>query len=212
MSGKRIVSIIAVVLNFVVCFAFLGKIPDMISLGGNNGSLPKIYLYAFPLLNLIVTFSFSVFEKLLSLRKVDFDENELKNKPIFDNIDTSISVILLYFTMLILYVFLGYYIEIEKFAFSCIGALFIIIADNMNEDKKFASIRTPWTLKSKYVLKKSITFAKFMFVILGILNTLIIFIGSINIIIYYLITISFIFMIYLFSYLCYVTADVDEFY
>lgn len=77
---------------------------------------------------------------------------------------------------------LGYGIPFQKVVPVLVGILFIVLGNFMTQLRHnyFIGIRTPWTLSSEYVWKKTHRFGGYVFVVIGLVPLSSIFIGALG--------------------------------
>lgn len=75
---------------------------------------------------------------------------------------------------------LGYDIPFQKVVPVLLGIMFIVFGNFMTQIRHnyFFGIRTPWTLASEYVWKKTHRFGGYVFVVIGLVPLITTFIGS----------------------------------
>ncbi len=98
---------------------------------------------------------------------------------------------------------LGYHVPFQKVVPALIGILFIVLGNYMTQIRPnyFIGIRTPWALASEHVWKKTHRFGGYVFVIIGVLPIVSIFIGTIAMYLFLGAMIIGVVLIYLYSYL-----------
>ncbi len=202
MKGKRHLIYTIVALNFILCYLFFKGLPDMLPFGiifnsGNIVPINKLFIYVLP--------SFNVF--VLCLTRLVCKLSPKRSHEIIRDFEVVFSMIILYFTLLLIRSYNINGVNIEKFVYVLIGALYIYTADFIRIDGRYSGIATPWTIKSIYVKKMTVNFSKFVFLALGAVNICVIFFIRFNIIYYYLITLAFIASIYIYSFICFKNVE-----
>ncbi len=135
--------------------------------GNVNGYMSKfwgIFLLPFISLGLLLIF--------LAIPKIDpLKSNIKKFKKQYDSFVTITMLFMLYIYASIIVYNLGYPININKTIIPAIALLFIYLGSIMKEIRKnwFIGIRTPWTLSSDHVWKKTHELGSILFTISGLI-------------------------------------------
>lgn len=103
-----------------------------------------------------------------------------KHSGAFSIINSVIILFLVITNLLGLFSGLGYDIPFQKVVPVLLGILFIVLGNFMTQIRHnyFFGIRTPWTLASEYVWKKTHRFGGYVFVVIGLVPLITTFIGS----------------------------------
>jgi uncharacterized membrane protein len=98
---------------------------------------------------------------------------------------------------------LGYPIPFQKVVPVLLGILFIVLGNFMTQIRHnyFIGFRTPWTLASEYVWKKTHRFGGYIFVIIGLVPLSAIFLGALGLYLFFGAMVVGTALIYLYSYL-----------
>ncbi|MED3563961.1 SdpI family protein [Bacillus xiapuensis] len=98
---------------------------------------------------------------------------------------------------------LGYHVPFNKVTPLLFGVLFIVLGNYMAQIRHnyFIGFRTPWTLASEYVWKKTHRVGGYVFVIVGLISLIASFLGSIGMQLFFAALVIGVVSVYLYSYL-----------
>lgn len=172
---KNWVSLLLVVLSFIVSVVFYGSLPEEMVIHWNaagepDGFASKLWAVSFGPLTMIL-----LFVLLTVVPKIDpKKENYSKFKHTYSLIVNAIMMFMLLIHISSIGYGLGYDIKINFIVPLFVGVLFIVLGNYMPKIKPnyFAGIRTPWTLDSEDVWKRTHRFSGKVFVGMGILMLL----------------------------------------
>jgi len=164
--------IFLIVVSFALSAFFYNQLPTMLPSHWNvhgqvNGYMPKnIALFIVPALILVFAALFILLPKIDPLRK-----NYKAFMLYFEGFIFLLVLFLFYIHSLIILAGLGYKINMNYCLVPAISVLFLYIALLMKKAKRnwFVGIRTPWTLSSDLVWKKTHALASKLFVLYAFL-------------------------------------------
>ena len=172
-SDKNIhFGIIAIILlSFILAAYYYPVMPDRMishwnSAGQPNGYMTKCWaLYLMPSISVILYLLFLLLPKIDPMKK-----NFEKFRDWFDGFILVIITFLFYVYLLSLIANLGFVFNMTTMVMPAMGLLFIYIGYMMEHVKKnwFVGIRTPWTLSSDVVWKKTHMLAGKLFKMAGV--------------------------------------------
>jgi len=180
-SKLNLFSLAIVILSFVIAIFSYSYLPEKIishwgADGNPNGYMTKsLGLFLMPLLSIIMLFLFYILPKIDPLKK---NYNEFKYY--YELIIFTILLFLFYIFLLTIIWNLGFAYNMNLMIIPAIGLLFIIIGNVLNKTKRnwFFGIRTPWTISSDKVWKKTHELGSKLFIVSGILTIIGAFFGA----------------------------------
>lgn len=169
---SEIIPILTVIAGIIFGIYFYFTLPDVVASHWNfkgevDGYSSKLFTVVFFPIMFIGLYLMFYFLPYFDPKKERYQE--------FKNIYHIFKTIILFFLLSIFIIVgltnLGYNINIGKIIPALIGILFIIIGKYMEKIKPnwFLGIRTPWTLSSETVWKKTHRFGSWVFIALGII-------------------------------------------
>lgn len=165
-------SILLVIAMALLAFYFNGILPDQVITHWNSAGEPddwgskEFHVWFFPLLTIGIYFLFKYLPKM---------DPKKKNYASFDATYHAFRLLIIAFfvTMFVLtsLINLGYNIDMTQSITLAIGLLFIFIGYLLKDVKQnwFMGIRTPWTMSSEFVWKKTHQMASKIFMMAGFL-------------------------------------------
>lgn len=180
-SKANVVSIVEVILGFFITFLFYSKIPNMVPIHWDINMQPNGYMqkpwgaFFAPLMNLALFFIF------LLIPKIDPKKQNYKDfRKSYDVIRVLMHTMALFVQVLIILWSLHVGLNFALFGqiFGCI--VFIILGNYLSTVKfnYFVGVRTPWTLASENVWKRTHRIMGYTCVILSIIGLVLVFILS----------------------------------
>jgi len=165
-------ALIFILIMFILAFYFYGHLPDkVISHWGADGqadgySSKNFHTFFFPLLTIGIYLLFKYLPKIDPKRR-NYEKFDLSYHGF------RLVIIAFFVAMFIIssLINLGYNINISVAVSNLVGVLFIfigLIIKNI-EQNWFMGIRTPWTLSSETVWKKTHALAQKVFILMGII-------------------------------------------
>jgi uncharacterized membrane protein len=158
--GKKIHAVIIalIVISFIIGAYFYPQMPDRMmshwdAAGQVNGDMGKFWaLFLMPVITVLMYLMFLVIPKIDPLKK-----NIDKFRAYFDLFILMLVVFFFYVYMLTIAANLGYAFNMTSAMIPGVGVLFIFIGGMLQHAEKnwFIGIRTPWTLSSDKVWKKT---------------------------------------------------------
>lgn len=194
-------SILILLIN-VIAMPFL---PDKVPVHWNfNGEVDRygskteqLFLGALPL----ILFLFLQYLPRLDPKKASFQ----RHSKAYSIINFLVIIFLAAMNMIVLGSALGFNVKISLLVPPLLGILFIGIGNYMSQIRPnyFIGFRTPWTLSSEYVWKKTHRFGGFVFILIGVISIAMTFFGG-KLIFYFLPFMALgLFAIYVYSFLVY---------
>ncbi len=161
-----------VLLSFAVSFYFYPQLPEKIPSHWNaSGEIDayankEVSLFIIPIITLLIVLLFTVLPKIDPLKK-----NYAAFMPYFRGFILIFVVFMLYLHALMIASGLGFIIKMNYWLMPAISALFLYMAVLLKKAKRnwFVGIRTPWTLSSDSVWKKTHALASKLFILYAIL-------------------------------------------
>jgi uncharacterized membrane protein len=173
-----IITFIPLIVNLIAYPHMPDKIPVHWGINGDpnryGSKVEQLTLSALPL----VMFLFLNFLPSIDPKK----ESYKKHDTAFSAINFVIILVLIILNLTGLFSALGYNMQFQKIVPMLLGLLFIVLGNFMTQLRHnyFFGIRTPWTLASEYVWKKTHRFGGYVFVVIGLVPLSSIFIGPIG--------------------------------
>ncbi|PJA63750.1 MAG: hypothetical protein CO160_02090 [Candidatus Portnoybacteria bacterium CG_4_9_14_3_um_filter_43_11] len=177
MDNKKtnLIIISVIILSFLSAFYLYPKLPDRVashwnSQGQVDDYLPKIWgVFLMPAITLAIFLLFLLIPRIDPLKK-----NIAKFRNYFNWLIILIVVFLLYVYSLTVFWNLGYRFNMTLFMTPAIGLLFFYIGVILKHAERnwFIGIRTPWTLSSDIVWKKTHQLGAKLFKVAGIIAIL----------------------------------------
>jgi uncharacterized membrane protein len=173
-----ILSFIPLIVNLIAYPHMPNKIPVHWGVTGEpnryGSKMEQIMMSALPL----VLFIFLNFLPSIDPKK----ESYKKHTGAFSAINFVIILFLIIMNLLGLFSALGYNMHFQKVLPVLLGILFIVLGNFITQLRHnyFFGFRTPWTLASEHVWKKTHRFGGYVFVVIGLVPLSSIFIGSIG--------------------------------
>jgi len=177
MDNKKtnLIIISVIILSFLSAFYLYPKLPDRVashwnSQGQVDDYLPKIWgVFLMPAITLAIFLLFLLIPRIDPLKK-----NIAKFRNYFNWLIILIVVFLLYVYSLTVFWNLGYRFNMTLFMTPAIGLLFFYIGVILKHAERnwFIGIRTPWTLSSDVVWKKTHQLGAKLFKVAGIIAIL----------------------------------------
>lgn len=132
-------------------------------------------------------------------------ESYKKHAKAFGMINFGIILFISCINMAALFSSLGFDVPTEKVLPILLGILFIVLGNYMSQIRHnyFFGIRTPWTLASEHVWKKTHRFGGYVFVLIGFVSLISIFINSVGMIIFFGALVIGTMVVILYSYIIY---------
>ena len=169
------VPILFILLGLVVSFYFYSLFPDRVATHWNAAGVPDGYssrafaAYFFPLLNIVI-YLLMLFIPYLDPRKKNYD----KFQGVYHIVKGALIIFLTITYLIIGLNGLGQNIPVNVVIPLAMGLLFIIIGNYLTRIKPnwFFGIRTPWTLSSDEVWRKTHNYGAKIFVFGGLLMIL----------------------------------------
>ena len=171
-----VITFIPIIVNLIAYPHMPDKIPVHWGITGEpnryGSKMEQLTLSALPL----VLFLFLNYLPSIDPKK----ESYKKHTGAFSIINFVIILFLIITNLLGLFSALGYNIHFQKVVPVLLGILFIVLGNFMTQLRHnyFFGFRTPWTLASEYVWKKTHRFGGYVFVVIGLVPLSSIFIGS----------------------------------
>lgn len=194
-----IVSLIPLIIDLLAYPHMPNKIPVHWGITGEpnryGSRMEQISTGAIP----FVLFLFLNFIPSIDPKKESFK----KHSGAYSIINFIIILIIGCMNMIGLFSALGYPIAFQKVVPVLLGILFIVLGNYMTQIRHnyFVGFRTPWTLASEYVWKKTHRFGGYIFVITGLVALSSLFLGSLGMYLFFGAMGIGIVLIYLYSYL-----------
>lgn len=177
MDNKKtnLIIISVIILSFLSAFYLYPKLPDRVashwnSQGQVDDYLPKIWgVFLMPAITLAIFLLFLLIPRIDPLKK-----NIAKFRNYFNWLIILIVVFLLYVYSLTVFWNLGYRFNMTLFMTPAVGLLFFYIGVILKHAERnwFIGIRTPWTLSSDVVWKKTHQLGAKLFKVAGIIAIL----------------------------------------
>lgn len=173
-----IITFIPLIVNLIAYPHMPDKVPVHWGITGDpnryGSKMEQLTLSALPL----VLFLFLNYLPSIDPKK----ESYKKHDNSFSIINFVIILVLIIFNLTGLFSALGYNIQFQKIVPVLLGVLFIVLGNFMTQLRHnyFFGIRTPWTLASEYVWKKTHRFGGYVFVLIGLVPLSSLFIGPIG--------------------------------
>lgn len=177
----RPVAYMLVAVAFLMAFILYPSLPDPMpthwnSAGEVNGYMSKTYgLFIFPIIMLVLVILFRILPKLDPLKK-----NYHMFKPHYDHFILIITGFMFYVYLLTILFSLGFKFNMTLFMMPGLAVMFFYIGILLEHSKQnwFIGIRTPWTLSSEIVWKKTHWLAAKLFKIAGVIALFSVFFGT----------------------------------
>lgn len=201
-----IISIIPLIVNILVFPHLPDRVPVHWGITGEpnryGSKAEQIVLSALPL----VIFLFLNFIPSIDPKKASYK----KHAGAFSAINFVIILFIAVMNMIGLLSALGYPVAFQKVVPVLLGILFIVLGNFMTQLRHnyFVGIRTPWTLASEYVWKKTHRFGGYVFVITGLVPITSIFFGALGMYLFFAALAVGIVVIVLYSYVVYKKTNV----
>lgn len=173
-----IISFIPLILNLIAFSHMPNKIPVHWGPTGEpdryGSKMEQLTMSALPL----VLFMFFNFLPSIDPKR----ESYKKHSGAFSIINFVIIMFLILMNVMGLFSALGYNIQFSKVTPVLLGLMLIVFGNFMTQIRHnyFFGIRTPWTLASEYVWKKTHRFGGYVFVVIGLVPLSSLFIGPIG--------------------------------
>jgi uncharacterized membrane protein len=173
-----IITFIPLIVNLIAYPHIPDKVPVHWGITGDpnryGSKMEQLTMSALPL----VLFLFLNFLPSIDPKK----ESYKKHDSAFSIINFVIILFLIILNITGLFSALGYNIQFQKVVPILMGILFIVLGNFMTQLRHnyFFGIRTPWTLASEYVWKKTHRFGGYVFVVIGLVPLSSLFIGPIG--------------------------------
>ncbi len=169
---SEVLSVLAILATLIAAPFFYLRFPNLVpthwGLDGvaNGWSRGYVAAFLFPVIILLVYLLMTYLPKI-DPKKKNYEEFE----GVYALIKTVIVVFLALMYFLSSLMDLGYNLRVDVIAPCLVGIIIIIIGSCLDKVKSnwFIGVRTPWTLSSEEVWKKTHHFSKFVFVIGGAL-------------------------------------------
>lgn len=171
-----VITFIPIIVNLIAYPHMPNKIPVHWGITGEpnryGSKMEQLSLSALPL----VLFLFLNYLPSIDPKK----ESYKKHSGAYSIINFVIILFIIMTNLLGLFSALGYNIQFQKVVPVLLGILFIVLGNFMTQLRHnyFFGIRTPWTLASEYVWKKTHRFGGYVFVIVGLIPFSSLLIGS----------------------------------
>jgi len=171
-SVSYIVSLVLIVLSFALGACFFEQLPEQMASHWNfagevDGYLSKLWgVILLPLMALVMVLIFWLIPKIDPLKK-----NIDKFRGYYNVLIVIITVFFTYIHVLMLVMNLGYDLALEYWLMPMLGILFWFMGYFLQKTKQnwFVGIRTPWTLSSPMVWKKTHALGSKVFYVYGFL-------------------------------------------
>lgn len=171
-----VVSLIPLLINMIAYPHMPNRIPVHWGINGEvdryGSKMEQIAMGALP----IVIFIFFNFLPAIDPKR----ESYKKHGNAYSVINFIIILFLSCLNLAGLFSALGYQVPFQKVLPALMGIMFIVLGNYMSQLRHnyFIGIRTPWTLASEYVWKKTHRFGGYVFVLIGLLALASLFIGG----------------------------------
>ena len=176
---KYLPFIIIFVFPFVLIALHWGQIPEKIPVHWNiRGEVDRYgntwEIFILPVVNILV------FLLILGLARIDPKKNYQKYSRTLLKIQLGVALLLLLIFILSFYAALGYKMAIMEYTSLGVSILFIVLGNYLSKIRPnyFVGIRTPWTLESEDVWKKTHRFGGRLMIGIGFLILIVFFILS----------------------------------
>jgi len=206
MNNMKIILFVLVLLTFVVGIVIYPHMPNKVASHWNaagevDGHMSKFWgVFLMPIICLVCILLFIFIPKMDPLKK-NFKAFEKE----FNMFILVLFLFFFYIYLLTIFWNLGYDINIGKYITPAVGILFIFIGLLLRKAKRnyFVGIRTPWTLANDKVWDKTHQLGFKLFIIIGILCFLGIFIPEYTFYIFIVSVLLITGILFLYSYLIY---------
>ncbi len=173
MKKAYAIIIATITISFAIGIYFYPQLPDKLASHWNAEGLVDGYMTKFWALFLMPMIALAGFLLFIALPKLDpLKENIEKFRKQYDTFIVMFTLFLLYLYILTLLFNLGFYFNMVQMMAPGFGALFYYIGILMESAKRnwFIGIRTPWTLSSDKVWKKTHKLGSKLFKGVGIIS------------------------------------------